>query len=311
MTAKARILVVDDEQSMREFLEIFFRGDGYDVTTTGDVDSALARARRRRLRRRDQRPPDAGPERPRAAPRGARTRPPETVVIMITAFATAETAIAAMKQGAYDYLTKPFKVDEIRLVVEKALEKRLLAARERSACGASSARRPAARHLVGSSRAMQQLYEHGGARRADTRTNVLIQGESGTGKELVARAIHDQSERARAAVRRRQLRRDPREPARARALRPREGRLHRRRAEQARASSSRPTAARSSSTRSASSRRRSQVKLLRVLQDKAAAARSAARRSRPGRRPHHRRDQPRPRGRRWPRGASARTSTTG
>jgi two-component system, NtrC family, response regulator PilR len=98
-----------------------------------------------------------------------------------------------MKQGAYDYVTKPFKVDELRLVVEKALEKRLLAAenqRLRSALRKETGRR----HLVGSSRAMQQLYEMV-ARVADTRTNVLIQGESGTGKELVARAIHDQSER--------------------------------------------------------------------------------------------------------------------
>ena len=192
MTAKARILVVDDEQSMREFLEIFFRGDGYDVLTTGDVDSALVA-----LDSDDfdvvisdlQMPGRSGLELLHAV----KDKAPETVVIMITAFATAETAITAMKQGAYDYVTKPFKVDELRLVVEKALEKRLLAA-ENQRLRSELRKETRHRNLVGSSRAMQQLYDMV-ARVADTRTNVLIQGESGTGKELVARAIHDQSER--------------------------------------------------------------------------------------------------------------------
>jgi two-component system response regulator PilR (NtrC family) len=192
VTAKARILVVDDEQSMREFLEIFFRGDGYDVLTTGNVDSALVA-----LDSDDfdvvisdlQMPGRSGLELLHAV----KDKAPDTVVIMITAFATAETAITAMKQGAYDYVTKPFKVDELRLVVEKALEKRLLAA-ENQRLRTELRRETRRRHLVGNSRAMQQLYEMV-ARVADTRTHVLIQGESGTGKELVARAIHDESER--------------------------------------------------------------------------------------------------------------------
>ena len=112
---------------------------------------------------------------------------------MITAFATTETAITAMKQGAYDYVTKPFKVDELRLVVEKALEKRLLAA-ENQRLRSELRKETRRRQLVGNSRAMEQLYELV-ARVADTKTNVLVCGESGTGKELVARAIHDQSER--------------------------------------------------------------------------------------------------------------------
>jgi two-component system response regulator PilR (NtrC family) len=192
LSPKARILVVDDEQSMREFLEIFFRGEGYEVLTAADVDSALLA-----LDSDDfdvvisdiQMPGRTGLELLHAVKDGA----PQTVVIMITAFATTETAIAAMKQGAYDYVTKPFKVDELRLVVEKALEKRLLAT-ENQRLRSELRKETRRRRLVGNGRAMEQLYEMV-ARVADTKTNVLVCGESGTGKELVARAIHDQSER--------------------------------------------------------------------------------------------------------------------
>jgi two-component system response regulator PilR (NtrC family) len=192
LTPKARILVVDDEQSMREFLEIFFRGEGYDVLTASDVDSALLA-----LDSDDfdvvisdiQMPRRSGLELLDAVKEIA----PQTVVIMITAFATTETAITAMKQGAYDYVTKPFKVDELRLVVEKALEKRLLAT-ENQRLRSELRKETRRRQLVGNGRAMEQLYELV-ARVADTKTNVLVCGESGTGKELVARAIHDQSER--------------------------------------------------------------------------------------------------------------------
>jgi two-component system response regulator PilR (NtrC family) len=192
VTEKARILVVDDEQSMREFLEIFFRGEGYEVVTAPDVDAALVAVEADDF---DvvisdlQMPERSGLELLHAVKESA----PQTVVIMITAYATAETAIAAMKQGAYDYVTKPFKVDELRLVVEKALEKRLLAA-ENQRLRSELRREAGRRYLVGNSRAMEQLFELV-ARVADTKTNVLIQGESGTGKELVARAIHEQSER--------------------------------------------------------------------------------------------------------------------
>ncbi len=192
MSPKARILVVDDEQSMREFLEIFFRGEGYEVQTAPSVDSALVAVESDDF---DvvisdiQMPGRSGLELLHAVKDSA----PQTVVIMITAFATAETAITAMKQGAYDYVTKPFKVDELRLVVEKALEKRLLAA-ENQRLRTELRREAGRRHLVGNSRAMEQLYELV-ARVANTKTNVLVCGESGTGKELVARAIHDQSDR--------------------------------------------------------------------------------------------------------------------
>jgi two-component system, NtrC family, response regulator PilR len=192
VTPKARILVVDDEQSMREFLEIFFRGEGYEVLTAADVDAALVAVDSDDF---DvvisdiQMPERSGLDVLHAVKESA----PQTVVIMITAFATTETAIAAMKQGAYDYVTKPFKMDELRLVVEKALEKRLLAT-ENQRLRSELRRETRRRRLIGTSRVMEQLYELIG-RVADTKTNVLVCGESGTGKELVARAIHDQSER--------------------------------------------------------------------------------------------------------------------
>ncbi len=187
-----RILVVDDERSMREFLEIFFAREGYEAVTAADVETALVA-----LEADDfdvvisdvQMPDRDGLDLLREVKRTA----PETVVIMITAFATTEAAIEAMKEGAYDYITKPFKVDELRLVVEKALEKKLLTTENRRLRSELQSReRP--RSLVGTSSAMQRVYELV-AQVARTKTNVLISGESGTGKELVARAIHDQSER--------------------------------------------------------------------------------------------------------------------
>ncbi len=192
MSDKARILVVDDEQSMREFLEIFFRREGFGVVTTGDVDTALVA-----IESDDfdvvisdvKMPGRTGLDLLQVV----KEISPETVVIMITAFATTETAIAAMKQGAYDYVTKPFKVDELRLVVEKALEKKLLTLENRR-LRTELRTQLRSRSLVGTSSAMQKVYDLI-AQVAGTKTNVLISGDSGTGKELVARAIHDQSER--------------------------------------------------------------------------------------------------------------------
>ncbi len=192
MSEKARILVVDDEQSMREFLEIFFRREGYQVETADGVDGALLA-----LDADDydvvisdvQMPERDGLELLHAV----KELDTDTAVIMITAFATTETAIAAMKQGAYDYVTKPFKVDELRIVVEKALEKQLLAAENRR-LRTELRSQVRSRTLVGSSAAMQRVWDL--VRQvANAKTNVLISGESGTGKELVAREIHDQSDR--------------------------------------------------------------------------------------------------------------------
>jgi two-component system response regulator PilR (NtrC family) len=115
-------------------------------------------------------------------------------VILVTAFATADTALAAMKQGAYDYLTKPFQVDEINAVIGRALEKRALV-EDNLALRDQLAGRARLAQLLGKSRSMQKIFElitkiH------SVKTSVLITGESGTGKELVARALHSEGVRA-------------------------------------------------------------------------------------------------------------------
>jgi two-component system response regulator PilR (NtrC family) len=192
MSARARILVVDDERSMQEFLEIFLRGEGYEVATAGDLAGARA------LLESDefdvvisdiQMPGGSGLDLLHAA----RELAPEAMVIMITAFASTETAIAAMKEGAYDYLTKPFRVDEIRLVVEKALEKKSLS-RENRRLRTELRTRTRSRRVIGNSAAMQRVFDLV-SQVADSRANVLVTGESGTGKEMIARAIHEMSER--------------------------------------------------------------------------------------------------------------------
>jgi two-component system response regulator PilR (NtrC family) len=172
---------------MQEFLEIFFRSEGYDVVTAGDVETALVHLENDEF---DvvisdiQMPGRSGIDLVHATYEMS----PETVVIMITAFASTETAIAAMKEGAYDYVTKPFKVDELRIVVEKALEKKLLFSENQRL------RRELRSHIrdrtiIGNSAAIRHVSELI-TQVADSKANVLISGESGTGKEIVARAIH-------------------------------------------------------------------------------------------------------------------------
>ncbi len=192
MSHAARVLVVDDERGMRDFLEIFFRREGMEVVTATSVAEAHAQieADDFDLIMTDvQMPGGSGIE----LLRSVKEASPETVVIVMTAFATTETAIEAMKEGAYDYLTKPFKIDELRLVVNKALEKKLLSVENKRL---KSELRTQARQrvLIGTSAAMQRVYDLM-AQVAATRTSVLVTGESGTGKELVARGIHELSER--------------------------------------------------------------------------------------------------------------------
>ncbi len=189
---KARILVVDDEQSMQEFLEIFLRREGYDVATAGNVDTALVQLEADEvdlLITDMQMPGKSGLDLILAA----REVSPETIAIVVTAFGTTDSAIAAMKEGAYDYLTKPFKVDELRIVIEKALEKKVLAVENRR-LRKELRSQIRDRNIIGHSRPMQEVFELI-AQVAETKTNVLVYGESGTGKELVARAIHEQGDR--------------------------------------------------------------------------------------------------------------------
>lgn len=191
-----RILVVDDERSMREFLAICLRRSGHEVSVSSSGDQAVAALEGQELDVvvTDLRMP--GKIDGLGVLRAVKERDLETEVIVVTAFATPETAIGAMKDGAYDYLTKPFKVDEINAVINRALEKRELVA-----ANTMLRQRVSGRHrlasLIGRSPPMQKLFALIGKVHA-VKTNVLITGESGTGKELVARALHSEGPRAEA-----------------------------------------------------------------------------------------------------------------
>ncbi|MBI5014771.1 MAG: sigma-54-dependent Fis family transcriptional regulator [Deltaproteobacteria bacterium] len=188
----ANILVVDDEQSMREFLSIFLRKEGYGVASRADAASALEAMAGGDLDLviTDLRiPGGSGLD----VLRAARSLPDPPEVVVITAFGTAETAVEAMKQGAYDYVTKPFKVDEIKLTVRKALEKTALS-RENRELRRRLEIAGAGGEILGRSPRMQEVFRLL-ERVAPTGVTVLVWGESGTGKELVARRLHTLSGR--------------------------------------------------------------------------------------------------------------------
>ncbi len=188
-----KILVVDDEQSMRDVLSIMLKRAGYAVTTAADGEEAIVRLGKEifDLVITDLKMPKAGGL---EVLKAAKASSPETVVLVITAFASAESAVEAMKHGAYDYLTKPFQVDEVQLIIRNALERRRLST-ENMLLKREMASQASFAQIIGKSDAMQKVFDI--VRKvADSKSNVLIFGESGTGKELVARAIHYNSARA-------------------------------------------------------------------------------------------------------------------
>jgi len=190
----ARLLIVDDDLSLREFLTIFLRREGYevDVASNGQRALELLRAQRYDLALSDLRMPRMGGLELLEA---VREHQIDTQIIVMTAFSTTDTALDAMRKGAYDYIVKPFKLEEVRLVIGKCLEKSQLVAenerlRKRLAQGAS----PRRASLTYVSKAMDEVV--GLIRRvAPTPSSVLVTGESGTGKEVVARMLHDGGER--------------------------------------------------------------------------------------------------------------------
>jgi two-component system response regulator PilR (NtrC family) len=188
---KQSILVVDDERSMREFLEIMLNKEGYAVSLAENGEKACRILERDRfdllitdIRMKDIHGIDVLKK--------AKALSPATMVIMISAFATAETAVEAMKEGAYDYIPKPFKVGEFKRIIKDALKSRTTTSEERA-----EGQKETNLHfgcLLGESPQMKKVYDLI-ERAAPTKTNILISGESGTGKELVAKAIHRQSPR--------------------------------------------------------------------------------------------------------------------
>jgi two-component system response regulator PilR (NtrC family) len=188
-----KILVVDDEQSLREVMSIMLKRAGYAVTEASDGEEAIGQVNKEiyDLVITDLRMPKAdGMD----VLKAVKSTSPETVVLVVTAFATADSAVEAMKHGAYDYLTKPFQVDEVQLIIRNALEKRRLST-ENILLKREMASQSSFARIVGQSEAMQKVFDV--VRKvADAKSNVLICGESGTGKELVARAIHYNSGRS-------------------------------------------------------------------------------------------------------------------
>ncbi|MFA5623659.1 MAG: sigma-54 dependent transcriptional regulator [Bradymonadales bacterium] len=196
----SRILLVDDEASLREMGRIMLSREGYDVDLADGVDSALARidallaeaSQSYDLVLSDLK---MGEKTGLELLREVHARDNSTQVLIMTAYATTQTAVEAMRLGAYDYIEKPFKRDALLALVAKALEKRELL-RENHKLRQQIRDPEGFSGMIGRSPAMRAVYEMI-SRIGASRTNVLITGESGTGKELVARAVHDQSSKSR------------------------------------------------------------------------------------------------------------------
>lgn len=182
-----RVLVADDELSMRELLTIVMTREGYDVVAAENGRQALAALEQGRfdVLVSDLKMPDmSGVE----VLRAARAIDPELAGIVITAFASTETAVEALRLGASDYLTKPFDVDELKLKVRKEVERQALR-RENLLLKRELDRRHEFANIIGRSEAMLAVFRLIETI-APTSSTVLVTGESGTGKELAARAIH-------------------------------------------------------------------------------------------------------------------------
>ena len=190
--SKARVLIVDDEKSMRDLLSITLEKEGYDVETAAGGELAIEMLHREMV---DavitylRMPKVDGLQVLRAAKESS----PDIAVIVITAVASTETAVEAMKLGAYDYITKPFKLDEVNLIVRNALERKRLRD-ENLYLRRQLETQHRFENIIGKSARIAEVFDT--IRKiADSPSTAMITGESGTGKELVARAIHFNSYR--------------------------------------------------------------------------------------------------------------------
>ena len=185
------VLIADDEINIRRVLEAILRRDGYDVVTAANGDEALTGMRR------GVNTVITDLKMPGLDGMGLLKRLsaeyPDVPVIMITAHGSVESAVEAVKLGAFDYVEKPFDQEQIRQIVAKAMRTHMLSRRDARPEESASASRGRFR-LVGESAAIRQVYQVV-EKVANTPSTVLITGESGTGKELVARALHDNSSR--------------------------------------------------------------------------------------------------------------------
>ncbi len=189
---KAKILVIDDDTSLRRVLEYNLQEEGYEVlaASSGEEGLYLFGQSQPNLVITDMKMPGMDGL---MVLKSIKERSTETLVIIITAFGTVDVAVEAMKAGAYDYITKPFNRDALKLTVGKALQFSGLA-EENKRLKSELSDKADFRTIVGSSKEMEKVFEV--IRKvADTEAAVLITGESGTGKELVARSIHANSSR--------------------------------------------------------------------------------------------------------------------
>lgn len=187
------ILVVDDEESMRELLDVILSREGYNITSAGSGSKAISLLEKKDfdlllcdIRLGDMTGIDVL--------KAAKKKDQDSVVIMISAYASAETAIEAMNSGAYDYVPKPFNNEELKHTIANALELKTIE-QEKKYIDNELKKQLHFGKIIGNSTAMMHVYNLI-KQVAKTKTSILITGESGTGKELIAKAIHDESNRS-------------------------------------------------------------------------------------------------------------------
>ncbi|MCP4650038.1 MAG: sigma-54-dependent Fis family transcriptional regulator [PVC group bacterium] len=188
-----RILLVDDEKDLLEWLSVVLENEGYSVKCAVSAEKGLELFRKEAF---DMVITDVrmGEVSGLELLRQVKTHNPEIIVLIITAYASVETAVKSLRYGAHDYLTKPFKLQDIKLVIKKAFSQKRIFSEDKSTQKKLKERYRFA-NIIGKSKPMQKVFDMVD-KVAKTNTTVLINGESGTGKELIAKAMHYNSLRA-------------------------------------------------------------------------------------------------------------------